>query len=175
MTKLQGGRRKAREFALQGLYQWRVAGNPLAAITEQAREAKGFARADSAHFDALLGGCIAQSAELGKTFEPFLDRRIEGLSPIEYGCLLIGAYELANCPEIPYRVVINEAVELAKSYGGTEGYKYVNGVLDKVAGVLRPGEAVPREAATPPRKPAARPRTARSPLGTSRTPRRRTP
>ena len=72
---------------------------------------------------------------------PFLDRPAQSLSPVEHALLLIGAYELTACPDIPYRVVINEAVELAKSYGGTDGHKYVNGVLDKLAAQVRPAEA----------------------------------
>jgi N utilization substance protein B len=83
---------------------------------------------------------IENAGPLDDSLQPFLDRPAKTVSPIEHALLLIGGWELAHCPEIPYRVVINEAVELAKSYGGTDGYKYVNGVMDKLAAQLRPAE-----------------------------------
>jgi N utilization substance protein B len=108
------------------------------------REHDGFQRSDREHFDALLHGCIREAAELDALFTRHLDRKIEQLSPIERGVLMIGSYELRHCIDIPYRVVINEAVELAKSYGGTDGHRFVNGVLDKVAGTLRATEIAAR-------------------------------
>ena len=133
-------RRRAREFALQGLYQWLLAGEDAGAIDALMREQEGFDKADSAHYDALLHGCIADAATLDTVLARHVDRRTSQLSPIEHGVLLIGAYELKNCIEVPYRVAINEAVELAKEFGGTDGHKYVNGVLDKAAADLRPVE-----------------------------------
>jgi N utilization substance protein B len=137
----RSARRRAREFALQGLYQWLVGGSEAAAIEAQTVQADAFAQADAAHFREVLHGAIDRAEELRAEFAPCIDRGIAELSPIEHGILLIGTYELKNRPEIPYRVVINEAVELAKEFGGTDGFKYVNGVLDKVAARLRPGES----------------------------------
>ena len=99
------------------------------------------------HFDALLHGVVSDAAELDVVLARHVDRKTSLLSPVEHALLLIGAYELRNCLDIPYRVVINEAVELAKSFGGTDGHKYVNGVLDKAAGDLRPAEVAARRAA----------------------------
>jgi N utilization substance protein B len=101
-------------------------------------------RADLGHYRELLHGTIDGADELRRQFSPYLDRSVEALSPVEHGILLIGTYEMKERLEIPYRVVINEAVELAKSFGGTDGFKYVNGVLDKVAGQLRPAEVAAR-------------------------------
>ena len=133
-------RRKSREFALQGLYEWLVGGADAGAIDAHVRERDGFAQCDAAHFDLLLHGCIGEAAELDAVLVPHLDREIARLSPVEHAVLLIGTYELKRCIAIPFRVAINEGVELAKSFGGTDGHKYVNGVLDKVAAALRPVE-----------------------------------
>lgn len=133
-------RRKARELALQGLYEWLVGGADAGVVDAHAREQADFEKCDAAHFDLLLHGCIREAAALDALLAPHLDRKSEQLSPIEHGVLMIGAYELKHCIEIPYKVAINEAVELAKSYGGTDGHKYVNGVLDKVAAMLRGDE-----------------------------------
>ncbi len=133
-------RRRARELALQGLYQWLLAGEDAGVIDAHMREQEGFDKADSAHFDALLHGCIDGAAALDAVLARHVDRRTNLLSPIEHGVLLIGAYELKHCIDVPYRVAINEAVELAKAFGGTDGHKYVNGVLDKAAAELRPVE-----------------------------------
>jgi N utilization substance protein B len=136
----RAGRRRAREFALQGLYEWLVSGAEVGVIDAHIRELDDFAKCDSAHFDALLHGCIAEAAALDAVLARHVDRRTNLLSPVEHAVLLIGAYELTHCVEIPYRVAINEAVEIAKSFGGTDGHKYVNGVLDKAAADLRPTE-----------------------------------
>jgi N utilization substance protein B len=104
------------------------------------REQEGFAKCDTAHFDRLLHGCIGEAAELDALLADHIDRKTEQLSPVEHGVLLMGAYELTHCVDIPYKVAINEAVELAKSFGGTDGHKYVNGVLDQAAAVLRGAE-----------------------------------
>ena len=133
-------RRRAREFVLQGLYQRQLSGNASAAIRDQVAEAAGFPKADEAYFDVLWTGVTAEYDALVELVSPELDRRAAELSPIERALLVIGAWELAHRPEIPCRVVINEAIELAKSYGGTDGHKFVNGVLDKLAATLRPAE-----------------------------------
>jgi transcription antitermination protein NusB len=147
-------RRRAREFALQGLYAWLAAGRPsdrseTRAIDAHMREHDGFDKADTEHYDALLHGCIAEAAALDAVIGRFTDRRIAQLSPVEHAALWIGCYELQHCLDIPYRVVINESVELAKAFGGTDGHKFVNGVLDKAGGLIRPQEA--RAPARPPR------------------------
>ncbi len=140
-------RRRARELALQGLYQWLLAGEDAGVIDAVMREQEGFDKADRAHYDALLHGCIEGAAGLDAVLAKHVDRRTSQLSPIEHGVLLIGAYELRHCLDVPYRVAINEAVELAKAFGGTDGHKYVNGVLDKAAAELRPAEVAARRGA----------------------------
>lgn len=139
-SKNRTPRHRAREFALQGLYQWLLNNEPATTVVNNIRAAHGFDKADSDYFAALLYGAIKDSVALRETFAPLIDRSVAELSPIEHGVLLLGAYELKNHPEIPYRVVINEAVELTKSFGGIDGHKYVNGVLDKLASGLRPEE-----------------------------------
>jgi transcription antitermination protein NusB len=139
-TKSRSPRHRAREFALQGIYNWLLNNESSGVIDAHIREAHGFDKADQEHFDALLHGAIAQSVQLREQIAPLIDRPMSELSPIEHAALLIGAFELKNHVEIPYRVVINEAVELAKSFGGSDGYKYVNGVLDKLALTLRATE-----------------------------------
>lgn len=136
----KSGRTRAREFALQALYQHMVGRNPAEDIDAFTRDLAGFHKADSVHFDALLHGCIAQANELDALFQPLLDRPLNELSPIERGVLWIGCYEFQHCPDVPWRVVLNEAIELAKSFGGTDGHKYVNGVLHQLAERLRPLE-----------------------------------
>ena len=137
----RGARRRARELALQGLYQWLVAQTPPPALRAQLAESSAFAKSDTAFLDAVLSGVTGDFDALMAALAPFLDRSAERLSPIEKAVLAIGAWELAHCPETPYRVAINEAVELAKAYGGTDGHKYVNGVLDKLALATRAQEA----------------------------------
>lgn len=139
-SKSRTPRHRAREFALQGLYQWLLNNEESTKIVNNIRNAHGFEKADAEFFANLLRGTIADSVELRETFVSLVDRGVAELSPIEHAVLLIGAYEFKNHPEIPYRVVINEAVELTKSFGGIDGHKYVNGVLDKLAGKLRPDE-----------------------------------
>ena len=138
--KAKSARRRSREIALQGLYEWLVSGTDAGVIDAHMREQEGFDKADRAHFDALLHGCIAEAADLDAVLAKFVDRKTTELSPVEHAVLMIGAYELKHCLDIPYKVAINEAVELAKSFGGTDGHKYVNGVLDKTATDLRPVE-----------------------------------
>jgi len=142
---MKNARHKARELALQGLYQWLLAEERAEEIRMHLAEFKGYDKADQAYLARLLDGVIADAAELEAGFSPLLDRPVDALSPVERGVLLIGAYELAHVAEVPYKVVINEAVELAKSYGGTDGHKFVNGVLDKLAARLRPAELKARK------------------------------
>ena len=139
-AKPKSARRRSREIALQGLYEWLVSGTEAGVIDAHMREQDEFNKADAAHFDALLHGCIGEAADLDAVLARHVDRRTNELSPVEHAVLMIGAYELKHCVDIPYKVAINEAVELAKSFGGTDGHKYVNGVLDKTAGDLRPVE-----------------------------------
>ena len=146
-SKNRTPRHRAREFALQGLYQWLLNNEPARTVATHIRGAHGFDKADGEFFGELLNGTIATSVELREVIAPLIDRGVAELSPIEHGVLLLGAYELKNHPEIPYRVVINEAVELTKSFGGIDGHKYVNGVLDKAAAELRPVEVQAARAA----------------------------
>ena len=138
---MKSPRRRAREFALQGLYQWQLSGNDVPAIEAHLAGAAGFERIDRPLFDLLLRGAIAEAAALQAHIEPHLDRPYAELSPVERAILLLATFELKRHLEAPYKVVINEAIELAKGYGGTDGHKYVNGVLDKLAALMRPEEA----------------------------------
>lgn len=138
---MKNSRRRAREFALQALYQWLVNESTADVLLAQLREQKDFARADAALAEALLRGVVADAEALRALVAPYLDRPAKSLSPVEHALLLLAACELRDEVETPYRVIINEAVELAKSFGGTDGHKYVNGVLDKLAMALRPDEA----------------------------------
>jgi N utilization substance protein B len=133
----KSGRSRAREFALQALYQHLVGRNETAAIDTFTRDLAGFSKADAAHYDALLHGCVAEAAELDSLITPLLDRKLAELSPIEHAIMWIGAYEFKHCLDVPWRVVLNECIELAKSFGGTDGHKYVNGVLNGLAPALR--------------------------------------
>ncbi|EIF30027.1 transcription antitermination factor NusB [Burkholderia sp. Ch1-1] len=137
---MKSARRRSRELATQGLYQWLLSGSPGGEIDAQLRGAQGFDKADHEHLNALLHGVIRDSEALSADIVPCLDRPIEQLSPVERAVLLVAAFELKNHVDIPYRVVINEAVELAKTFGGADGYKYVNGVLDKLSAQLRVDE-----------------------------------
>ncbi|OJX35812.1 MAG: N utilization substance protein B [Burkholderiales bacterium 68-12] len=134
------GRTRAREFALQGLYQHLVGRNEAAAIDLFTRDLSGFHKADTAHYDALLHGCIASAADLDGLIAPLLDRPLAEISPIEHAVMWIGAYEFQHCLDVPWRVVLNECIELAKEFGGTDGHKYVNGVLGGLAPRLRAAE-----------------------------------
>lgn len=133
-------RHRAREFALQGLYQSLVGGQDEAAIRSQAAGIVGFDKADGELYSALLARTLADLAALEQALTPHIDRPWAEISPIERSILLLGACEFKHFPETPYRVVLNEAIELAKSFGGTDGHRFVNGVLDKLAAELRPNE-----------------------------------
>jgi N utilization substance protein B len=137
VTPAKSARHRARELALQGIYQWRLAGSDIAVIEKTTRDEKSLGRYDVELFSQLLRGAVAQNEVLSAKIAPYLDRALNELSPVEFSVLLLGAFELANLPEIPYRVVINEGVELAKTFGGSDGHKFVNGVLDKLAAEFR--------------------------------------
>ncbi len=151
----KSGRSRAREFALQALYQHLVGRNETSAIDTFTRDLAGFSKADAAHYDALLHGCVAEATELDSLITPLLDRKLEELSPIEHAVMWIGAYELQHCLDVPWRVVLNECIELAKSFGGTDGHKYVNGVLNGLAPALRAAEVASDRAAGKARAPKA--------------------
>lgn len=134
----KSARRRAREFVLQGLYQWRVGGANEATVEAHVAELEGFAKADREFFVGTLRGVIAQNEKLAEQIGSHIDRPFAELSPIEANVLLMGSFELIHYVETPYRVIINECIELTKAFGGTDGHKYVNGVLDKVAAAARP-------------------------------------
>lgn len=130
-------RRRAREFVVQGLYQWQVAGQDAASIRAQAEGVAGFDKIDTVLYETLLAETLANIDALKSDLSPHIDRTWDEISPIERGILLLGACELKLHLETPYRVIINEGIELAKTFGGTDGHKFVNGILDKLAAVLR--------------------------------------
>ncbi|MGE8396969.1 MAG: transcription antitermination factor NusB [Comamonas sp.] len=136
----KSARTRSREFALQGLYQHLVGKNSPVSIDTFTRDLAGFHKCDAEHYGALLHGCIQIESELNALITPKLDRKLEELSPIEQACMWIGAYELMHCQDVPWRVVLNEVIELAKEFGGTDGHKYVNGVLNVLAPELRADE-----------------------------------
>ncbi len=130
-------RRRAREISLQVLYAWKLAGGDVLA---QARTLEGWVRCDQEFASELITEVVNKSDSLEKIIAPHLDRSLASLSPVERVILLIGAYELSARPETPFKVVLNEAIELGRSFGGTDGHKFVNGVLEKLALELRAGE-----------------------------------
>lgn len=134
---MKTARRQAREIALQALYAWQISGgDPL----EEARGLEGFEEGDRRFVEALVAGVRDRVAELQGLIVPHLNRDFARLSPVERSILYIGAFELAAHPQTPFKVVLNEAIELGKSFGGTDGYRFVNGVLEKIAMHLRPDE-----------------------------------
>jgi transcription antitermination protein NusB len=136
-TPAKSSRHRARELALQGIYQWRMSGGDHLEIEKATRAEKSLGRYDVELFSQLLRGVVEHNETLVAAITPHLDRDMNELSPIEFSVLLLAAFELSRHPEVPYRVVINEAVELAKTFGGTDGHKFVNGVLDKLAAQMR--------------------------------------
>jgi len=130
-------RRRAREIALQALYAWKLAGGDALA---HSRTLEGWDRCDQKFAEQLITEITGKSETLEASIAPHLDRSLASLSPIERVILLIGVYELGERPETPFKVVLNEAIELGKSFGGTDGHKFVNGVLEKLAMQLRPEE-----------------------------------
>jgi transcription antitermination protein NusB len=136
----RNARRRSRELALQGLYQWLLNPTEVGEVDAHLRGAPGFERADHAHYQSLLHGCVACLNDLIHQIQPFLDRPWGELSPVEKAVLLLSTHEMNTHLDIPYRVIINEAVELTKAFGGTDAFKFVNGVLDKVAAQARESE-----------------------------------
>jgi len=130
----------SRKLALQALYQWQLTGQTAAELRNQYAEDEGFADADVEYFRELLNGITEGAAGLDNTLAGLIDRPVEQLDPVERAVLLIGLYELGQRLDVPYRVVINEGVELAKRFGATEGHKFVNAVLDRAARTMRAAE-----------------------------------
>ena len=139
-------RRVSRELAMQGVYQWLFTGATPNVVLRNLSELEGFGNADADFLTSELKGTIGESDDLRARLEPLADRKWDEVSPVERAILLIGAWELVHNPEIPYRVTINEAIELGKRFGGTDGHKYVNGVLDKLAAAVRPDEVAQKRA-----------------------------
>ena len=144
----KGARRKAREYALQSLYAWQLAGGGAGEVVSQMRQLDGIERADAAFAERLVRGVIADADALRPQIADCVDRSFESLSPVERAILYIGAWELARDPGTPFKVVLNEAVELGKSYGGAGGHRFVNGALEKLASRVRPEEVANARRAT---------------------------
>jgi N utilization substance protein B len=134
---LAAQRRKARHFGLQALYQWTLSGASAADIEAEFRIDNDFQHTDGEYFSAVLKGVVRDVDALEALFSPALDRKLEELDPIERNLLRLGTFELRDRIDVPYKVVINEAVALAKKFGATDSHRYINGVLDKVARDLR--------------------------------------
>ena len=130
-------RHRARELAMQGVYQWRMSGSQVDDIEKHMQGEKNLGRYDKVMYAKLLRGVLSNHEALEAMLAPHLDRALAELSTVEYSVLLLAAFEFSHQPDVPYKVVINEAVELAKTFGGTDGHKYVNGVLDKLAPKVR--------------------------------------
>ncbi|MBW9264099.1 MAG: transcription antitermination factor NusB [Candidatus Thiodiazotropha sp. (ex. Lucinisca nassula)] len=134
---MSGKRNQARKHAVQAIYQWQIAGQDIPDIINQFLEEQDLNSFEIPYFQDLMKGVPGHLVELDELLKPTLDRAIESVDPVERAILRLGAYELSHKPEIPYRVVINEAVELAKVFGAEQGHKFVNGVLDQVARKVR--------------------------------------
>jgi N utilization substance protein B len=130
----------SRKLAMQALYQWQLAGQSAAELTRQFASEEGYGDAEPEYFAGLVGGVTASVAALDTRLQPLIDRPLAQLDPVERAVLWIGVFELINRPDVPYRVVINEGVELAKRFGATDGHKFVNAVLDRAARELRTAE-----------------------------------
>ena len=137
---MPSARRRARQLALQALYQWQIAQSPLSAIESQFMSDNDMGKVDSSYFSLILQGVPRQIRHLDETITPLLDRELVKLDPIELTILRIGCYELANQPSVPYRVVINEAIGLAKKFGAQDSHRYINSIIDKLAHKLRVDE-----------------------------------
>jgi len=133
-------RRRSRELAMQGVFQWLFTGATAGTVLKNLAELEHFETADAEFLKSELKGTIGEAEGLRARLEPLADRKWDEVSPVERAILLIGAWELVHNPEIPYKVTINEAIELGKRFGGTDGHKYVNGILDKLAAAVRPDE-----------------------------------
>jgi len=139
-TRGTSPRARAREFALQAIYQYMVGKNDMSAVDRFTRDLDGFHKCNAEHYDALIYGCAREASALDAELVKYLDRSWNEISPIEHAVMWIGAYEYLHCTDVPWRVVLNECIELAKTFGGTDGHKYVNGVLNKLGKALRPNE-----------------------------------
>ena len=135
-----GARTRARELLLQALYQKQIAGHESDELLSQFREQVAYRRVDQTFFDKALTDICNSQSDLEKAIEPFIDRPLEQLDPVELGVLLIGIYELQSRTDVPFRVVINEGINLAKRFGATDGHKYINACLDVAAQSLRSDE-----------------------------------
>ncbi len=133
-------RKRARKLVLQALYQWYVGKDDVSKIEAEFRTDNDFAKLDGRYFSEVLSGVAGDLNDLDQCIAVYLDRDISDVDPIELSLLRMGAYELKHRIDVPYRVVINEAVDLAKQFGGTDGHKYINGILDKLSLKLRPAE-----------------------------------
>ncbi|EHL31050.1 transcription antitermination factor NusB [Legionella drancourtii] len=131
------GKRKARKLALQALYQWFMSGSEVSEIEAQFRLINNMSKVDVDYFCRLLYGIPEHINELENSFSPFLDREVHELNPIELTVLRLGSFELFHCPEVPYKVVLDEAISLTKEFGSQDGYRYVNGVLNNLAQQVR--------------------------------------
>lgn len=141
------GRTRARRYALQALYQWDLSGSALREIEAQFHEDEDFSKVDAGYFHELLHQIPARLDEIDAHYRGFLDRSVDRLDPVERALLRLATYELAERIDIPYRVIINEAVNLGKKFGAEQAHTYINGVLDKAARVLRPLEYPPAKGA----------------------------
>jgi len=133
-------RKKARRYAVQGIYQWHMSGTEIKEIELQFLESINQNKVDVAYFREILVGTLSQIKELDALLEPYLDRPFDEINPVELSVLRLACYELKERLDVPYKVVINEALELDKTFGATDGHKFVNGILDKLARQLRPME-----------------------------------
>ena len=133
MTVTASARRKARHYAMQALYQWQMAGANLNAIEAEFHADNDMSKTDVAYFRELLHGVAKNLDEVEGTYAAFLDRDVQELDPVSRALLRMATFEMKNRIDVPYKVVINEAVALAKKFGPTDAYKYINGILDKVA------------------------------------------
>jgi N utilization substance protein B len=131
------GRARARLFAIQALYQVQIGGQLVADADSFTRGLDGFHKCDLSHYSRVVYGCVAEQTALDEQLQPMADRPLNQISPIEHAILRMGCYEFIHCVDIPWRVVINEYIDLAKSFGGTDGHKYINGVLHRLAPLLR--------------------------------------
>ena len=138
-------RSRARRRALQAVYAWQMSGSSMNKVLEQFRDEQDMEIADLAYFEDLLRGLEGHLGDIDVALLPFLDRAVEQVDPIERAVLRLATYEMRYRLDVPYRVIINEAIELTKSFGGIDGHKYVNGVLDKVAGIVRADEVAARK------------------------------
>ena len=137
INALAAQRRRARHYALQALYQWTMTQNSLVDIEAEFRIDNDFTHVDGEYFNVVINGVASSVSELEALFAPRLDRALEDLDPIERNLLRLGTFELRERIDVPYKVVINEAVALAKKFGATDSYRYINGVLDQIARELR--------------------------------------